>query len=126
MGRRFFVLAAAMSLAPPAWAASAYTELLQHNFAATLDSRNDPKVPDDVELKMLKCLAAAFINANIPPNDLAKLDQAVTAGTIQSDPLAGKYAMLAGDPGALTSMSAEAARLCPEILKAVNDAKTSD
>jgi hypothetical protein len=124
MVRRFFFLAAALTLASPAWAASAYTELLQHNFAATLNSNNDPKVPDDVELKMLNCLAAAFINANIPPNDLAKLDQAVTAGTIESDPLAGKYAILAGDPGALRLMSAEAVRLCPETLKAYNDAKS--
>jgi len=126
MVRSVFFLAAAIGLASPAWAASAYTELLQHNFAATLNSNNNPKVPDDVELKMLNCLAAAFISANIPPSDLAKLDQAVAAHTIESDPLAGKYAMLAGDPGALTRMSNEAAHLCPETLKAVKDAEASD
>jgi len=119
-------LVAALALLPPyALAASTYTELLKSNFATALDAHNDPNVPDDVELTLLHCLATAFVNANIPPDDLTKLDQAVVAGTIESDPLAGKYAMLASDSGALLLMSAEAKRLCPETLKAYDDAKKS-
>lgn len=122
--RGIYCLVAALTLAPPsAWAASTYTELLQENFATALDGHNDPRVPDDIELKLLNCLASAFVNANIPSDDLTKLDQAVVAGTIELDPLAGKYAMLASDSGALMLMSAEAERLCPDTLKAYDDAK---
>jgi hypothetical protein len=117
---------AAVALLPPyALAASTYVELLQSNFATALDAHNDPKIPDDIESTLLNCLATAFVNANIPSDDLTKLDQAVVAGTIESDPLAGKYAMLASDSGALMLMSAEAKRLCPETLEAYDDAKKS-
>lgn len=108
-----------------AWAASAYTDLLKKNFATKLVTQNDPNEPDEIERDMLNCLADAFIKANIPPEDLSRLDQEVIDGTIETDPLAGKYAMLAGDPSAVERMATEAARLCPETLKAHIRAKSS-
>lgn len=108
-----------------AWAESAYTDLLKNNFTTKLITQNDPRVPDKIEGDMLHCMADAFINANIPPQDLLKLDQAVIEGTIEHDPLAIKYAMLASDPNALNQMAAEAVRLCPETLRAFTGAKSN-
>jgi hypothetical protein len=124
MRRLICLLAFAFLIAPgAAWAASAYTDLLKKNFATAMTTHNDPFVLDHVEEDLLNCLADAFINANIPPADLALLDEAVADGTIEFDPLAGKYAALANDPGALSLMSLEAMRLCPETIRAYNAAK---
>jgi|SRR5687768_14321991 hypothetical protein len=110
---------AALAGAPTsASAASTYLETLQENFLQALDVNNDPRVPDDLEREVLKCLAAAFVKANVLPDDLVKLDQAAAAGTLESDPLAGQYAMMASDPGALALMAEEVTRMCPDTMKA--------
>ncbi len=116
---RFCILVAALAgTATSASAASTYVEALQENFLQALDINNDPRVPDELEREVLNCLAAAFVKANVLPDDLVKLDQATAAGTLELEPLAAQYAMLASDPGALALMAEEVTRMCPDTMKA--------
>ena len=105
-----------------AMAAGTYVELLKERLPARVAERNDPRVLDELEIEYLGCLMDAFVAANIPPGDLAKLDQAVAAGTIETDPLAGHYKQLANDPHALRLMAEEAQQLCPDLLQAYTSA----
>jgi len=116
------VVPTAMLLSAPAFAASTYIELLKERLPARVAERNDPRVLDELEVEYLGCLMDAFVAANIPPGDLAKLDQAVAAATIETDPLAGHYKRLANDPHALALMAEEAQRLCPDLLQAYTSA----
>ena len=113
---------AAMLPGTEAMAASTYVELLKERLPARVAERNDPRVLDELEIEYLGCLMDAFVAANIPPGDLAKLDQAVAAGTIETDPLADHYKQLANDPHALELMAEEAQRLCPDLLQAYTSA----
>ena len=113
---------ALMLVSAPALAASTYVELLKERLPARLMERNDPRVLDELELELLRCLVDAFVAANIPPDDLAKLDQAVVAGTVETDPLADHYRQLTNDPDAQALMTREAERLCPDVLQAYKDA----
>jgi hypothetical protein len=106
----------------PALAASTYVDLLKERLPARLMERNDPRVLDELELELLRCLVDAFVASNIPPDDLAKLDQAVVAGTVETDPLADHYRQLTNDPDAQALMTREAERLCPDVLQAYKDA----
>ena len=117
-----FAAVVLMLLSEHAVAASTYLELLKERLPARVAERNDPRVLDELEVEYLGCLMDAFVAANIPPGDLAKLDQAVAAGTIETDPLAGHYKRLANDPHALTLMAEEAQRLCPDLLQAYTSA----
>ena len=103
-------------------AANTYVELLKERLPARVAERNDPRVLDELEIELLSCLMDAFVAANIPAEDLAKLDQAVAAGTVETDPLAGHYKQLANDPNAQTRMAEEAQRLCPDLLQAYTSA----
>ena len=113
---------AAMLPGTEAMAASTYVELLKERLPARVAERNDPRVLDELEIEYLGCLMDAFVAANIPPGDLAKLDQAVAAGTIETDPLADHYKQLANDRHALVLMAEEAQRLCPDLLQAYTSA----
>jgi hypothetical protein len=113
---------AAMLPGTEAMAASTYVELLKERLPARVAERNDPRVLDELEIEYLGCLMDAFVAANIPPGDLAKLDQAVAAGTIETDPLADHYKQLANDQHALVLMAEEAQRLCPDLLQAYTSA----
>lgn len=99
-------------------AANTYVELLKERLPARVAERNDPRVLDEVELEVLSCLVDAFVAANIPAEDLAKLDRAVAAGTAETDPLAIHYKLMANDSDAQARMAEEAQRLCPEVLEA--------
>lgn len=112
------VIAILVGASTPALAASTYLEVLQENFLTVLETNNNPRVPDDLEREVLKCLAAAFVKANVLPEDLVKLDAAAAAGTLETDPLAGQYALLASDPSALALMADEVTRMCPDTMKA--------
>jgi hypothetical protein len=120
--RALFATVALMLLSEHAIAASTYVELLKERLPARVAERNDPRVLDELELELLGCLVDAFVAANIPPGDLAKLDQAVVAGTVETDPLAGHYKLMASDPNAQALMAQEAKRLCPDVLQAYNGA----
>jgi hypothetical protein len=117
----FFVLVL-MLLSEQAVAASTYVELLKERLPARVAERNDPRVLDELELELLSCLVDAFVAANIPPDDLAMLDQAVVAGTVETDPLAEHYKKLTNDPDAQALMTREAERLCPAVLEAYKSA----
>lgn len=124
MARRVCLFVAILALLPlPVRAAETYLDLLKENFMTGVVMNGDPRIPDEIEGGVVVCLAEAFVKANIPAEDLAKLDQAVVDGTIEMDPLAGHYAMLASDRNALLLMSMEAEQICPEILKAYHAAK---
>ncbi len=111
-----------MLLSEHAAAASTYVELLKERLPARVAERNDPRVLDELELELLRCLVDAFVAANIPPDDLAKLDQSVAAGTAETDPLAEHYKQLTNDPDAPALMTREAERLCPAVLQAYKSA----
>ena len=117
-----FATVALMLISEHAVAASTYVELLKERLPARVAERNDPRVLDELELELLGCLVDAFVAANIPPGDLAKLDQAVVAGTVETDPLASHYKLMANDPNAQALMAQEAKRLCPDVLQAYNGA----
>ena len=117
-----FAAVVLMLLSEHAVAASTYLELLKERLPARVAERNDPRVLDELELELLSCLVDAFVAANIPPGDLAKLDQAVAAGTVETDPLADHYKQLTNDPDAQALMTREAERLCPDVLQAYKDA----
>jgi len=117
-----FAAVVLMLLSEHAVAASTYLELLKERLPARVAERNDPRVLDELELELLSCLVDAFVAANIPPGDLAKLDQAVAAGTVETDPLADQYKQLTNDPNAQALMAQEAQRLCPDVLQAYNSA----
>ncbi len=112
------VTLAATVIGAHAMAASTYVELLKERLPARVAERNDPRILDELELEFLGCLVDAFVAANIPPGDLAKLDQAVAAGTAETDPLAIHYKLMANDPDAQGRMAEEARRLCPDVLEA--------
>lgn len=112
----------AMLLSAPAMAASTYVELLKERLPARVAERNDPRVLDELELELLRCLVDSFVAANIPSADLAKLDQAVAAGTVETDPLADHYKQLTNDPDAQALMTREAEHRCPDVLQAYKDA----
>ena len=109
-------------LGEQAVAASTYVELLKERLPARVAERNDPRVLDELELELLRCLVDAFVAANIPPDDLAKLDQSVAAGTVETDPLADHYKQLTNDPDAQALMTREAERRCPDVMQAYKDA----
>jgi hypothetical protein len=111
-----------LMLSGQAVAASTYVELLKERLPARVAERNDPRVLDELELELLGCLVDAFVAANVPADDLAKLDQAVAAGTVETDPLASHYKELTNDPNAQALMAQEAHRLCPDVLQAYNGA----
>ena len=111
-----------MLLCGQAVAANTYLELLKKRLPDRLAERNDPRVLDELELELLRCLMDAFVAANIPPDDLAKLDRAVAAGTVETDPLADHYRQLANDPDAQALMTREAEHRCPDVLQAYKDA----
>jgi hypothetical protein len=111
-----------MLLSEHAAAASTYVELLKERLPARVAERNDPRVLDELELELLRCLVDSFVATNIPPDDLAKLDQAVVAGTVETDPLADHYKQLTNDPDAQALMTREAERLCPAVLQAYKSA----
>jgi hypothetical protein len=120
--RGLFATMALMLLSEHAAAASSYVELLKERLPARVAERNDPRVLDELELELLGCLVDAFVTSNIPPDDLAMLDQAVVAGTVETDPLADHYKQLTNDPDAQALMTREAERLCPAVLQAYNSA----
>jgi hypothetical protein len=103
-------------------AANTYVELLKERLPARVAERNDPRVLDELELELLRCLVDSFVAANVSPDDLAKLDQAVVAGTVETDPLADHYKQLTNDPDAQALMTREAERLCPAVLEAYKSA----
>jgi len=113
---------ALMLLSEHAVAANTYVELLKERLPARVAERNDPRVLDELEIELLSCLVDAFVSANVPPDDLARLDQAVAAGTVETDPLADRYKQLTNDPDAQALMTREAERLCPDVLQAYKDA----
>ena len=117
-----FAIVALMLLSEPAVAANTYVELLKERLPERVAERNDPRVLDELELELLGCLVDAFVSANVPPDDLARLDQAVAAGTVETDPLADHYKQLTNDPDAQALMTREAERLCPDVLQAYKDA----
>ena len=123
--RRACALLAAVSLTlltGQAVAANTYVELLKERLPARVAERNDPRVLDELELELLRCLVDAFVAANIPPDDLARLDQAVVAGTVETDPLADHYKQLTNDPDAQALMTREAERRCPDVMQAYKGA----
>jgi len=120
--RGLFAIVALTLLSEHAVAASTYVELLKERLPARVAERNDPRVLDELELELLGCLVDAFVAANIPADDLAKLDQAVAAGTVETDPIANHYKLMANDPNAQALMAQEAQRLCPDMLRAYNGA----
>ena len=104
-------------LGEQAVAASTYVELLKERLPARVAERNDPRVLDELELELLRCLVDAFVAANIPPDDLAKLDQSVAAGTVETDPLADHYKQLTNDPDAQALSPREAERRGPDVMQ---------
>ena len=119
---RLFATFVLMLLSGHAVAASTYVELLKERLPARVAERNDPRVLDELEIELLSCLVDAFVSANVPPDDLARLDQAVAAGTVETDPLADRYKQLTNDPDAQALMTREAERLCPAVLEAYKSA----
>lgn len=116
----------ALFAASPAYGATTYVELLHENVAERLRQSDNPEIPNELELNVMTCLMDAFLAANIPADDLAKLDQAVAAGTIGSDELAGHYRMLASDPDALNLMAQEASGMCRDVMEVYEEAKTGN